>query len=420
MRESGLAYGTGAADRAVVLPPGGGPGLRAFAQLVAGLTRLCAQAAALSGAEHFVRVPRDQTPLAHGARTQARRTQLLAILAAVAGEAKAAAPLFAAPLAAHDAVTHRLAGRVALRLSRRYLADGGPFEGLPLHNGLCAIEVRSCASLALASFRHGRISAAAARITTDAALGWRASLVEVLAALSHRQERGAEIRKSMEQVIRTQRLPAQEARLLRRALAGPRPIEELAASLRGHALRRFSLEQVLLGSLVDGLFDSGEVEFVERAAVALGFNQEEVARVEVAVTDFYSRNREALAALRRAETPEGLPHSLTSRLEEKVADNLDRILQEIRKTGELAELLAKATAGNTLSTVERQKVRDQLIDLAKTIPALAIFAAPGGMLLLPILIKLLPFNLLPSSFADPPPRTPQLALPAPKMQKSGS
>jgi hypothetical protein len=38
------------------------------------------------------------------------------------------------------------------------------------------------------------------------------------------------------------------------------------------------------------------------------------------------------------------------------------------------------------------------------------------MLLLPILLKLLPFNLLPSSFVDPPPPAP--ALPEPR-RKSG-
>jgi len=32
------------------------------------------------------------------------------------------------------------------------------------------------------------------------------------------------------------------------------------------------------------------------------------------------------------------------------------------------------------------------------VPALAIFAAPGGMLLLPLLAKLLPFSVLPSSW----------------------
>jgi hypothetical protein len=45
-------------------------------------------------------------------------------------------------------------------------------------------------------------------------------------------------------------------------------------------------------------------------------------------------------------------------------------------------------------------VKAQLIDLAKVVPALAIFAAPGGMLLLPLLSKLLPFNILPSSWAQ--------------------
>ncbi len=423
--QSGLAYGTGAADRAVELPAGAGPGLRAFAQLVAGLTRVSAQAAALCGSAHFVPMAQGKDPVPHSQRAQARRTQLLAVLSAVAGEAKAAAVLFADPLGAHEALVHRLAGKVALRLSRRYLADGGPFAGLPLHNGLCAIEVRACTTLALASFRQGRISAAAARITEHAALGWRTLLVELLAGLARAQEHGTGTQRSMAQVLRTQRLPAGEARLLRRALADARPPEALAAELRGPAQRRFALEQVLLASLVDDHFDPGEVAFVDHLATVLGFTLEELGQIEAGVTGFYAKHRDALAALRRAELPEGLPHALTTRLQETVSDNLDRILQEIRKTGELAELLAKATSGSTLSELERKKVRDQLIDLAKTIPALAIFAAPGGMLLLPVLLKLLPFNLLPSSFNDPPPRAPdraQLALPAPKssLRQSGS
>ena len=36
--------------------------------------------------------------------------------------------------------------------------------------------------------------------------------------------------------------------------------------------------------------------------------------------------------------------------------------------------------------------------MAKAVPALAIFAAPGGLLLLPLLAKLLPFNMLPSAW----------------------
>ena len=83
----------------------------------------------------------------------------------------------------------------------------------------------------------------------------------------------------------------------------------------------------------------------------------------------------------------------------QVKKNLDRVMQEIRETRELYDLLMKATTTN-LSAAEKQKVQDQLLDIAKTIPALAIFVLPGGGVLLPILIKILPFKLLPSSFHE--------------------
>lgn len=173
---------------------------------------------------------------------------------------------------------------------------------------------------------------------------------------------------------------------------------------------------MLLAALVDRDFEAGELAFVERLARALGIGAEQLAALEGEVDEFYRAHKDALSALRLAEIPEGLPHALTTRLEAAVLDNLDRILQEIRETRELAELLARAAAGTSLSAAEKVKVREQLIDLAKTIPALAIFAAPGGMLLLPILLKLLPFNLLPSSFVDPPPAP--AALPEPR-RRSG-
>mgnify|MGYP001157336597 CR=1 FL=1 len=84
-----------------------------------------------------------------------------------------------------------------------------------------------------------------------------------------------------------------------------------------------------------------------------------------------------------------------------VKKNVGNIMKEIEETKELSELLVKATT-TTLTMEEKQKVQDQLMDIAKTIPALAIFALPGGGILLPILIKVLPFNILPSSFQEEP------------------
>jgi hypothetical protein len=102
---------------------------------------------------------------------------------------------------------------------------------------------------------------------------------------------------------------------------------------------------------------------------------------------------------------QGLPEEwgdAADELVEKVSDvfkdNLEAIAREVRQTGELGQLLAKAAAGTSLTAEERKKVKGQLVDLAKAVPALAIFAAPGGMLLLPLLAKLLPFNVLPSAW----------------------
>ena len=207
---------------------------------VAGLVRLCAKAAALSAAPYFVEKGPDVPP---AAAVDTRRNQLLAVLGAVAGRTKESARLFANPLGASEAALQRLAGQIATRLSRRYLALGGPFAGLPLHNGLCAIEVRTCATVALAAFAHGRISPAAVGIAGRAALIWRCVLVELLSGLALSQENGREVMRSMDQVLRAQKLPAREYRLLQRARRDPRPVERIGPSLGNGPLRRFAAQR---------------------------------------------------------------------------------------------------------------------------------------------------------------------------------
>ena len=61
-------------------------------------------------------------------------------------------------------------------------------------------------------------------------------------------------------------------------------------------------------------------------------------------------------------------------------------------------LITKSTVKD-LTPEERKKVQQQLLDVFKSIPSLAIFLLPGGAVLLPIAINLIP-KLLPSSFDD--------------------
>jgi len=78
--------------------------------------------------------------------------------------------------------------------------------------------------------------------------------------------------------------------------------------------------------------------------------------------------------------------------------NKESLLQELRQSKEAMRLIKKST-GASLTDLEKEKIKIHLIDICKSIPALTIFLLPGGTLLLPILIKLIP-DILPSAFRD--------------------
>lgn len=77
-----------------------------------------------------------------------------------------------------------------------------------------------------------------------------------------------------------------------------------------------------------------------------------------------------------------------------------RLYQELSQSKEAMLLIKKSTHAK-LNEEEREKVKIHLIDICKTIPALTVFLLPGGTLLLPLLIKLIP-DILPSAFRDDP------------------
>lgn len=81
-----------------------------------------------------------------------------------------------------------------------------------------------------------------------------------------------------------------------------------------------------------------------------------------------------------------------------VNKNKASLLKEISESKEIVFLIKKSI-NTDLSEEEKLKVKEQLLDICKAIPAFTIFMLPGGVLLLPILIKLIP-DILPSAFRD--------------------
>lgn len=164
-------------------------------------------------------------------------------------------------------------------------------------------------------------------------------------------------------------------------------------------IRRFFLSQVLTVTMLDRVISPGEERLLDSLVDRLELWDGELDQSRDALSVFLMSQGERMHFHSK---PPNL-FSLSERIAEKatiaVRRNLNRLVNEIKETQELYELLMKATR-EKLSEDEKQKVQDQLMDILKTIPALAIFALPGGAVMLPILIRLLPFNLLPSSFED--------------------
>ncbi|MBM3159871.1 MAG: hypothetical protein FJZ66_00935 [Bacteroidetes bacterium] len=78
--------------------------------------------------------------------------------------------------------------------------------------------------------------------------------------------------------------------------------------------------------------------------------------------------------------------------------NKDKLINELNESKELIALINKS-AHQELSKEEREKVKKQFMDVLKSVPSVGIFLLPGGALLLPLILKIVP-DLTPSAFKE--------------------
>jgi len=294
----------------------------------------------------------------------------------------------------------------ALRV--RFHPPGDPVNGLPLHHGVVAVLRRHLARVTMGAHRTGALDAEALARHRLHAHRELVLLVEALAgllAVAGPPTDEAALALRGRQVARLG-LPRADVREARHALVTPRPPAVVAAAAPPRA-RSLILEQLLLAQLRAGLDLERSARFAEAFAAGAGLDPEALAAAQVEAAAQHDDHLAWLTAVGTggfgdwkavASQWEAAADVVVEKVTVAVTENLAAVVTEIRETGELGQLLAKAAAGGKLTGEEKQKVKAQLIDVAKAVPALAIFAAPGGLLLLPLLAKLLPFNMLPSSW----------------------
>lgn len=116
------------------------------------------------------------------------------------------------------------------------------------------------------------------------------------------------------------------------------------------------------------------------------------------INDFIHKNKSKIPYFKESNAFENLYSNSYQTVIRLISRNKTRILKELIESKDLLKLIAISST-RTLEKDEKKKMKKQLLDLCKVVPALTIFLLPGGGLLLPILIKFIP-QLLPSSFNE--------------------
>lgn len=148
----------------------------------------------------------------------------------------------------------------------------------------------------------------------------------------------------------------------------------------------------------DKTIDKEEQHFLYQLGKDLKLEHSIVKRSIHSVNQFYNVHKDNIALLSSKNIVKTFYDNSSKMVSKLISRNKKRLQKELQESKELMHLLSQYTIRD-LNDEEQKKLQEQLLDLFKTIPSLAIFMLPGGALLLPFVIKFIP-KLLPSAFDD--------------------
>jgi hypothetical protein len=160
----------------------------------------------------------------------------------------------------------------------------------------------------------------------------------------------------------------------------------------------YLLDLACMATWGDRIIDADEQQFIEKLGVELNLDNEKTDASIAAVNNFYTLNKNNIALLSSKNIVQSFYNNSSKMVSKLITRNSKRLYQELKDSKELLVLLSQSTRRD-LKPEEQKKVQEQLLDIFKSIPSLAIFILPGGALLLPLVVKFIP-KLLPSAFDD--------------------
>lgn len=177
------------------------------------------------------------------------------------------------------------------------------------------------------------------------------------------------------------------------------PTYNAAISFITSPLEKFYLiDLVCMAYWTDKVIDKDEYTFLNQLKTDLAIDYDIIAHSIEDINTFYDNHKEDVAFLSSKNLAQSFYNNSSKIVTQLIKRNSKRLIKELSDSKEAMALLAHSTHRH-LTAEEQKKLQSQLLDIFKSIPSLAIFMLPGGMILLPLFVKFIP-KLLPSAFDD--------------------
>lgn len=160
----------------------------------------------------------------------------------------------------------------------------------------------------------------------------------------------------------------------------------------------YVLDLACMATWSDLKIDKKEQQFLMQLGTDLHIKPERINESILSINNFYTKHKNEIALLSSKNIVHSFYDNSSKMVMKLITRNSKRLYLELKNSKELMVLLTQSTVRD-LTPKEQKKVQEQLLDIFKSIPSLAIFMLPGGALLLPLVIKFIP-KLLPSAFDD--------------------
>jgi hypothetical protein len=181
-------------------------------------------------------------------------------------------------------------------------------------------------------------------------------------------------------------------------------IEGISENSLGYETMNDSLMKTLIFEL--SIFVSKGTHFLSKKeedkiiafAKKLTLSDTDVQLAFMLCNSYLLENADEIALLKSESNTQFVYKSFSKRWYKILGRNKEKLIHELKESKELVSLIQKSTK-EELTKEEKELVKNQFLDILKSMPSMAIFLLPGGGFLLPLILKIVP-DLLPSSFKE--------------------